>query len=322
MGSGCFNLILNPLLLGFSTLRKNFLTGALKMKKNLSSFSKYNEEDAIGHFNQNGYFLFRGFFNKKTAIDAACWVKAQATDKLAKSWTEQEPGVPLAVYSVVDNGNSPIAQLVSNPKILEMAGKLIGKPTYLWSSKVNIKAPWCGAVEYYHQDLVYWKDRGYSNNDMLSCMIFLEKHNFHNAALQVLAGTHRLGFVSHQPFININGLSKRMIPPETLNKLFKDHGLESIEAEPGDALFFHSCLVHGSSHNISPNGRMIALAQLNTTSNKPKEVLSNTKRFNLLRAQAEVEEADRRYKYFKEKYDKQLESDEPLFCPPIPDQEK
>ena len=292
------------------------------MQNTLSNFGKFNEEEAISDFNRKGFFLCRSFFSHKVAIDAAAWVKAQDAEKLAKSWTEQEPGVPLAVYSVVNSGSSPIAQLVTSPKILEVAGKLMGRPTYLWSSKVNIKAPWCGTVEYFHQDLVYWKGRGYPNNDMLSCMIFLEKHNFHNAALQVLPGTHRLGFISHQPFININGLSKRMVPPKILNKLFKDHGLESIEAEPGDALFFHAGLVHGSSHNISPNGRMVLLAQLNTIGNESKEVLDNSKQFNLLLAQAKLEEANRRYKYFKEKQKKQVASNGPLFCAPIPDEEK
>ena len=83
-----------------------------------------------------------------------------------------------------------------------------------WASKVNMKAAWCGTAEYYHQDLVYWKDRGYPKNEMLSAMIFLDPHNINNAALNVIPTTHKLGFIEHKPFININGLAKFMIPPE------------------------------------------------------------------------------------------------------------
>lgn len=292
------------------------------MPNSLSPFNGACDEASVDEFNKNGFYLHRGLFSRQAASNAATWLKNQDPQSLLKSWTEQEPGVPLAVYTVVHKSNDPIAQLVTDPKILEMAGILVGKPTYIWASKVNVKAPWCGTVEYYHQDLVYWKDRGYPRDDMLTCMVFLEKHNTHNAALHVLPGTHRFGFIPHQPFININGLSKRMIPPEKLDQLYKEHGLVAIDAEPGDVLFFHVSLVHGSSHNISPDGRMTLFAQLNTFGNEPIEVSTKSKQFNMLRAKEEYEAADRRYKYFKEKYDKQVASDDPTFCAPIPGQEK
>ena len=95
-----------------------------------------------------------------------------------------------------------------------------------------------------------------------------------------------------------------------------------IDAEPGDALFFHTSLVHGSSHNSSPDSRMVMLAQLNTVGNEPVGVSVQAKQFNLSRAQMEYEEAGRRYEYFKQKYEQQLASDELTFCPPIPVQER
>ena len=280
------------------------------------------ERLVVDDFHRDGYVFKKGLFETRSAIAAAAWLKAQDLRALAKSWTEQEPGVPLAVYSVVHTAETPIAELVDDPRIVGIASELMGAPTYVWSSKVNIKAAWCGTAEYYHQDLVYWKDRGYPRDDMLSCMVFLEKHALSNAALHVIPGSHRGGFIEHEPFININGLSKRMIPPGTMSRLFQNHGLKVIEAEPGDALFFHSSLVHGSSHNISPEGRMVLLAQLNTVGNEPLDVSVNAKQFNLERARMEYEDAGRRYRFFKEKYEQQLASDDLTFCPPIPKQER
>lgn len=285
---------------------------------------KFNDLDNadVDEYRSKGFYLRRGLFSPETATNAAAWLYAQDQLALAKSWTEQEPGVPLAVYSVVHHGLDPIAELVTDTRIRDVASALMGKPTYIWASKVNLKAAWCGTAEYYHQDLVYWKDRGYPRDEMLSCMVFLQKHSLANAALHVLPGTHRYGFIPHMPFININGLSKRMIPPATMDRLYKEHGLVVIDAEPGDALFFHTSLVHGSSHNISPDGRMIVLAQMNTVGNEPREVSVQAKQFNLLRAQMEYEEAGRRYQYFKKKYEQQLGSDDLVFCPPIPEQER
>ena len=273
-------------------------------------------------FRRDGYYLHHGLFPRQTAEEACAWLKAQDPARLAKSWTEQEPGVPLAVFSVIHKDTHPIAVLANDKRMLDMAGELMGSPVYIWSSKVNLKAAWCGTVEYYHQDLVYWKDRGYPRDEMLSCMIFLEPHHVENAALHVVPGSHGLGFLEHEPFININGLSKRMIPPRTMDRLCREHGLMPIEAEPGDVLFFHTSLVHGSAHNISPQSRMIILSQLNTVGNEPVEVSVNARQFNLRRAEHEMREAERRYQWFKKKYEDQLKSDELTFSAPIPEREK
>lgn len=206
--------------------------------------------------------------------------------------------------------------------MLAIAGALMETPVYIWASKVNVKAAWCGTAEYYHQDLVYWKDRGYPRNDMLTAMIFLEPHTLRNAALHVLPGTHRAGLMEHQPFININGLAKSMVPPATLDRLYREHGVVSVEGEPGDVIFFHAALVHGSSHNISPNSRMTILSQLNTVGNEPIEVGANARQFNLRRAEYELRDAERRHTWFKQKYDEQNASEHVTFTAPIPEHER
>lgn len=283
--------------------------------------NKLTEEDTKNFFIKNGYVLVKDFFDKTNCINAASWLKNQNHEELAKSWTEKEPGVSLAVYSVVHNKNTPISDLCSNKNLLKFASYLMDDDVYIWSSKVNLKAAWCGTAEYYHQDLVYWKDRGYPKDEMLSAMIFLEDHNINNAALHVLPGTHKKGFIDHEPFININGLAKYMIPPRKLDALYKEHGLEVINAKVGDVLFFHTSLIHGSSHNISPNSRMIILSQLNTVGNEPKEVNKNARLFNLDRARRELDEAKRRMEWFSNKYESQNNSEDLTFSAPIPKEE-
>jgi ectoine hydroxylase-related dioxygenase (phytanoyl-CoA dioxygenase family) len=278
--------------------------------------------EARAAFERDGYYLYKGLFSSAEAQKAADWLRCQDLAALAKSWTEQEPAVPLAVYSVVHESENPVAAIARDKRVRDTADELIGAATYIWASKVNLKAAWCGTAEYYHQDLVYWKDRGYPRDDMLSCMVALETHSIENAALHVLPGTHRLGFIPHEPFININGLSKFMVPPSNLDLLYKEHGIKAIKAEPGDALFFHSSLVHGSSHNISPHGRMVLLVQMNTVGNEPVEVSRNAREFNLKRAEREMQEADRRYSWFKDKYDRQKASEALTFSAPIPKQER
>lgn len=279
-------------------------------------------EAAIESYKRDGYYIHRGLFDPRVAEEAAAWLKAQDQAALAKSWTEQEPGVPLAVFSVVHIGDHPVGRLSRDQRMLDLAGELMGKPVYIWASKVNVKAAWCGTAEYYHQDLVYWKDRGYPREEMLTCMVLLDSHAMRNAALHVVPGSHRHGFLEHMPFININGLAKYMVPPATMDGLCREHGLLTVEGEPGDAMFFHAALVHGSSHNISPHSRMIILSQLNTVGNEPVDVLSQAREFNLRRAAFELEEATRRYEWFKRKYEDQRKSQDLTFCAPIPEEER
>jgi ectoine hydroxylase len=273
-------------------------------------------------FRRDGYFVQRGFVDRARTDEASRWLGSQDPDKLVKSWTEREPGVPLAVFSVAHEGDHPVAQLARDPRVPEVGGALMGAPVYLWASKVNIKAAWCGTVEYYHQDLVYWKDRGYPRLDLLSCMVFLEPHNVDNAALRLFPGTHTLGLIEHVPFININGLGKSMVPPATLARLHREHGLVAVEGEPGDAVFFHAGVVHGSSHNISPYPRTVVISQLNVVGNEPVAVMSNARQFNLRRAERELREAERRVDWFRRKYNEQLVATDLTFAAPIPEHER
>lgn len=273
-------------------------------------------------FRARGYVVVRGLFSRREAEAAAAWLHAQDPDVVAKSWTEREPGVPLAVFSVAHEGATPVSRVITDERISRIAGDLMGEETYIWSSKVNVKAAWCGAVEYYHQDFIYWQPRGYPRADMLSCMVFLEPHRVANAALHVLPGTHTRGVLEHLSFVNINGVHKVMVPPDTMRGLHAAHGIEAVEGEPGDALFFHTLLVHGSAHNISPQGRMIALAQMNVRSNHPVAVLSTAKATNIARAEFEVAEAERRLAYFREKLDRQRAADDLTFNSPIPVEER
>ena len=171
-------------------------------------------------YQKKGYVLVKNFLDKKKCQEALRWLNKKNKKKLAKSWTEQEPGVDLAVFFVVHSlKKNPVSQLANNKKILQLASKLVNDDVYIYSSKVNLKAAWCGAVEYYHQDLVYWRDRGYPREDMLSAMVFLDPHQNSNAPLNIFPGTHKLGFIKHEPFINLNGLNILTGVPKLWKKL-------------------------------------------------------------------------------------------------------
>ena len=276
----------------------------------------------IKKFDDLGYVVVKNFFNQEEAKNSASWLRSKDLRSMAQSWTDQEPMVDLAVWQNVHHGDDPISKLVGDPNILKIAEKLIQNEVYIWSSKINLKAAWCGTVEYHHQDFVYWKQRGYQKINMLTCIVFLDDHSVNNGGLNIFPGSHKEGFIEHEPFININGLQKFMIPPSSLDELNKKYPVTVVDAEPGDILFFHSALIHGSAHNISPYPRMIALAQLNTVGNLPDNVKVNTKKYNLWRTEYAAIEARKRLAYYEEKYIEQSNTEEILYNSPIQKKEE
>ncbi len=276
---------------------------------------------AIKNFQEGGFLLLKGMFDREEAQQAAHWLRAQDLEALAlKPWPDQEPGNPMSMYQNVLESETPISKLGADPAILDIASQLLGDKMYIWSSKVNFKAAWCGSVDYYHQDFSTYKERGYPYMDMMNVFICLDPHGSYNGGLYVFPGSHKK-FIEHMSFINVNGLHKLMIPPDELDTLYASYGVQVLEAEPGDVLFFHTALVHGSSHNVSPYQRMVILIQLNTKRNKPPRIAESARNYNLKRAKQELENAECLHQMCKQKYELQLRSEKLTFNTPIPDEE-
>lgn len=273
-------------------------------------------------FNKDGYILIKGFFDKEIAHEVVSWLRSQDLRSMSKNFMDQEPGVDLALYQNIHKHSGVLGKIAGDRKILDLASELLEGTAYAWSSKINIKESWYGSAEYYHQDFAYWKQRGYQNADMCTALVALEPQDESNAAFKFFPGSHKEGFVKHNQFANINGVSKFMVDRNVLDNCYEKYGLITLEAEPGDALFFHTNIIHGSSHNSSNRSRMISLTQINIRENLPRNVDENTKKFNLSRTQFELQEARKKIEFFEDKYRSQIENSEILFNSPIQDEER
>ena len=63
----------------------------------------------LDFYKEKGYFLAKDLLDKNKIEAANQWLTKQDQKSLSKSWTEQEPGVDLAVFSVIHNGDHPLA---------------------------------------------------------------------------------------------------------------------------------------------------------------------------------------------------------------------
>ena len=139
---------------------------------------------------------------------------------------------------------------------------------YHYHSKVIWKKPGDGGFDW-HQDYGYWYHNACLYPDMASCFIMLDKANKENGCLKVLKGSHRVGRISHAR----SDTPEQTADNERIRELEKRHESVYIEAEPGDALFFHANLLHSSDANKSQNSRRTLIVCFNTKSNNPyKEI--------------------------------------------------
>ena len=127
------------------------------------------------------------------------------------------------------------------------------------------KEPKVGGAWEWHQDYGYWYKNGFLFPDaMISVMLALTKANKENGCLQVLKGSHKMGRIEH----NFAGEQQGADMP------FVEQALEKfervyVEIEPGDALFFHSNLLHMSEANLSDKPRWSLISVYNLSYNIP-----------------------------------------------------
>lgn len=283
---------------------------------------EFKEEDK-DFFIENGYLIYKNFFSADDISIVRNFVNNIDFNTIDPRYLDSEPGVDTAVYQFLHEQDNCLGDLTNHQDIIDYTSFLMDDETYIWSSKINFKSPWHGRAEYWHNDYIYWKNRGYIKNNMLTAMTFLDSHTIENAALHILPKSHKLKEIEHIDFLDINGLAKKMVPTDVLNKLSSENPVISIEASIGDVSFHHASTIHGSSHNIGPLSRKVLFSQINTHGNLPVNGFESAKEFNLKRTKYEIKELEKKLEKAKNKYQIQISnSDEIISNSPISKIEK
>ena len=98
---------------------------------------------------------------------------------------------------------------------------LNSKKPITWNCKSNLKKKWHGSAEYYHQDYEYWRTYGFSNPNMLSCMIFVNDHSHLNGGMWIFPKSHKKHY-KHEKFLNVNSLQKKSYTIKNFRQNFKN----------------------------------------------------------------------------------------------------
>jgi ectoine hydroxylase len=160
----------------------------------------------------------------------------------------------------VVHGIEPFAHLSSelerwayDPRFVEPSIPFVGDDEpVLFTEKLNLKRPFHGGPNPWHQDWPYWQFADHRSR-IATAMLFLDDANLGNGTLQVLPGSHRRGpwptRTDRDPFGNLE-----MDPNEV-------EGLTptAIEVPAGSVVWFGPLLVHKSDPNRSDRDRRALL---------------------------------------------------------------
>jgi phytanoyl-CoA hydroxylase len=234
------------------------------MKKQLLSHAQ------IQQYHTDGYLIVRGFYNQeevsrlyRIAVDDNAISKHaidvnDSTGRRSKLSLWYKPGND--VYGLLTRGETLVGVV---DQLLERQRGDAGHSVCHYHSKLMQKEPRVGGAWEWHQDYGYWyKNEFLYPEQMMSVMVAVTDANVENGCLQVIRGSHKMGRVEHGFSGEQVGASQRYVDLalKTMDHIF-------VELNAGDALFFHSNILHRSEANLSDRPRWSLISCYNRSTN-------------------------------------------------------
>jgi ectoine hydroxylase-related dioxygenase (phytanoyl-CoA dioxygenase family) len=220
--------------------------------------------EQLEHWKRDGYIIMRGLFDAdEMTILRETAKNDRALEESTRGFADGEGGVQkLSLWNKA--GDDVYGLVARSHRIVDKVEQLLGEEVYHWHSKMSIKEPYTGGAWAWHQDYGYWYDEGCLFPDLASCFIAVDPNTKDNGCMQVLRASHKMGRIEHGRFGDQTGAD-----PERTEQAMKALDLVNVEMGPGDALFFHSNLLHRSDQNKSENPRWSLICCYNTRANSP-----------------------------------------------------
>jgi ectoine hydroxylase-related dioxygenase (phytanoyl-CoA dioxygenase family) len=217
-------------------------------------------------YDEDGYLVVPGFFNPEQV--ALLYRLATEDDMLLSHAFDlnDQSGKRTKLTLWFTPGDDAYGLLVRSESMVHSVQALLGEGEVChFHSKLMQKEPKVGGAWEWHQDYGYWYKNGFLYPDaMISVMVALTEATKQNGCLQVLKGTHKMGRFEHLFAGEQQGADMPFVE-EAEKRCERVY----VELKPGDALFFHSNLLHMSEANLSDKPRWSLISAYNLSYNIP-----------------------------------------------------
>jgi len=218
----------------------------------------------LAQYHEDGYVLVPQLFDAEEMQKLLAFAKHDQALLAGATGRKDATGQITKLTLWNQAGNDLYGMFSRSPRIVERMEQILGGEVYHYHTKMMLKEPRVGGAWEWHQDYGYWYHNGCLYPLLASCLIAVDKATRENGCLQVLKGSHHMGRVEHGKSGDQTGADM-----EIVNAALERLPLEYVEANPGDALFFHCNLLHRSDQNTSPNPRWSLICCYNAARNDP-----------------------------------------------------
>ncbi len=222
-------------------------------------------DDQVISFHRDGYVIVRGFFT--TPEIERLYSTATSDTVISENALDlnDQTGKKTRLTLWFNPGEDLYSILIRSSRMVKSVARLLDSdsPVCHFHTKLMQKEPRVGGAWEWHQDYGYWyKNQFLFPEQLVSVMIALTDANQENGCLQVISGSHKMGRVNH-------GFAGEQVGAD---QVMVNHALKTmehvyVELQPGDALFFHSNILHRSEANLSERPRWSIISCYNSLSN-------------------------------------------------------
>lgn len=234
-----------------------------QMNQEIKSIRPLTDEE-VTQFNQDGFIIIRNMFSVEEIKPLQEALKKDPTMANSQTATKTKDGKSWKASAWTDLGTTFLGIMPRTARIIDAVELLLEEESYHWHSKIVIKQPGDGKVDW-HAGFSAWYQDGCLYPNIITCSIALNRNDISNGCLQVLRGSHRIGRLDDVSL----GEDSVGADPVRMEKVFENHELVYCEMEAGDALFFHAKTLHGSDGNDSDRVRFLMHSTFNARSNEP-----------------------------------------------------
>ena len=223
--------------------------------------------EQIATYHNDGYLIIKNFLSTPE-VDKLYHI-ATSDDTMQKHAFDlnDQSGKKTKLTLWYTPGNDAYGLLTKSNRMVESANALLEgtAPVCHFHSKLMQKEPKVGGAWEWHQDYGYWyKNEFLLPNELISIMVAITDANKQNGCLQVIKGSHKMGRLEHGFAGEQVGASQHYV-----DLALKTMPLVYVEINAGDALIFHSNLLHRSEANTSDKARWSLIGVYNRSSNVP-----------------------------------------------------
>lgn len=139
-------------------------------------------------------------------------------------------------------------ETMRNAHTVDYCAELLGPNIRFHHGKVNSKLPGSGTAVKWHQDFLF---QPMTNDDMITCLLFIDDVTPENGPLEVIPGSHRGPLYSHwHDGVFTGAVEDDIIDPQRGE-------ITSCTGKAGSVCLMHVNLLHGSAPNLTDRPRTL-----------------------------------------------------------------